>query len=101
MQLKNRTFLKNIRHYLLNKYTFVLLIFFVYLTFFDDHNLIKRYKTSQEIKKLEIEYQFYQDEINKNKDYLRNIREDSVFLEKFAREKYYMKKDNEDVFILK
>lgn len=101
MQLKNRTFLKNIRHYLLNKYTFVLLIFFVYLTFFDDHNLIKRYKTSLEIKKLEIEYQFYQDEINKNKDYIRNIREDSVFLEKFAREKYYMKKDNEDVFILK
>lgn len=101
MQLKNRTFIKNIRHYLLNKYTFVLLIFFVYLTFFDDHNLIKRYKTSQEIKKLESEYQFYQDEIKKNKENIHKLRDDSVFLEKYAREKYYMKKNNEDVFILK
>ena len=101
MQLKNRTFIKNIRHYLLNKYTFVLLIFFLYLTFFDDHNLIKRHKTAQEIKKLEQEYQYYSDEIKSNKDKIYRLNHDTTYLEKFAREKYYMKKDHEDVFILK
>ncbi|MDD2285872.1 MAG: septum formation initiator family protein [Paludibacter sp.] len=101
MQLKNRIFLKKVRHYLVNKYTFVLLIFFVYLTFFDDHNLIKRYKTTQEINKLEKEYQYYLGEIEANKNKIYKLNHDTVFLEKFAREKYYMKNDDEDVFILK
>jgi cell division protein FtsB len=73
----------------------------VYLIFFDDHNLIKRFNTKQEIKQLEQEYQYYLDEIEANKSKINQLNKDSVFLEKFAREKYYMKNDQEDVFILK
>lgn len=101
MQHKQRIFFSFIKRVLLNKYSFVLVLFFVYLVFFDDHNLIKRFRTQQEIKQLELEYQYYLDEIEDNKAKIYQLNNDSVYLEKFAREKYYMKKDNEDVFILK
>ncbi|MPN64860.1 hypothetical protein SDC9_212638 [bioreactor metagenome] len=76
-------------------------MFFVYLIFFDDHNLIKRFRTKQEIRQLEQEYKYYIDEIETDKAKINQLNNDSIFLEKFARERYYMKKDNEDVFILK
>lgn len=101
MQHKQRKFISFIQRVLLNKYAFVLVLFFVYLIFFDNHNLIKRYTTRQEIKQLELEYQYYLQEIEENKAKINQLNNDSVYLEKFAREKYYMKKDNEDVFILK
>lgn len=94
-------FFKKVRFYLVNKYTFVLLFFFVYLIFFDEHNLFKRYKTAQEIKRLEIEYQYYLNEIETNRNKIYQLNHDTAFLERFTREQYYMKKDNEDVFILK
>ena len=96
-----RKILSFLQYVFLNKYFFVLFLFFVYLIFFDDHNLIKRYNTKQEIKQLEQEYQYYLDEIEANKSKINQLNKDSVFLEKFAREKYYMKNDKEDVFILK
>jgi cell division protein FtsB len=90
-----------LQRFFLNKYFVVLLLFFVYLIFFDDHNLIKRFQTRHEIKQLEQEYQFYNNEIETNKTKIHQLKNDSVFLEKFAREKYYMKRNNEDVFIMK
>lgn len=101
MKSNPSSFLKIIRQLFINKYTFVLLIFFLYLTFFDDHNLIKKHKISQEIKQLEQEYRYYLDEIETNKTWIDNLNRDTIFLEKYAREKYYMKKSNEDVFIFK
>ena len=101
MKSNRSSFLRIIRQLLINKYTFVLLVFFLYLTFFDDHNLIKKHKISQEIKQLEQEYRYYLDEIETNKTWIDNLNRDTVFLEKYAREKYYMKKANEDVFIFK
>lgn len=101
MQNKQRNFLSVIRDIFLNKYFFVLLLFFLYLIFFDDHNLIKRFKTNQEIQLLEVEYKYYINEIEVNKSKIHQLKSDSVFLEKFAREKYYMKNDKEDVFIMK
>jgi cell division protein DivIC len=96
-----KSFWKYVRIILLNKYTFVLVLFFGYLTFFDQHSLIKRQKTKSEIKKLELEYEGHVVEIEKNKEMIYRLKNDSLFLEKFAREKYYMKRDNEDVFIFK
>ena len=101
MQQKQRSFLSIIQGIFLNKYFVVLFLFFLYLIFFDDHNLIKRYNTKQDIKHLEQEYNYYLDEIDADKAKIHQIKYDSVFLEKFAREKYYMKKDHEDVFIMK
>jgi len=84
-----------------NKYVLVLVLFFGYLVFFDNNNLIKRNSARKEIERLEQEHQLIQDEIKRNQELLNRLFTDTVFLEKFARERYYMKRDNEDVFIFK
>jgi cell division protein FtsB len=62
-----------------------------WLLFFDRYDFITQYKTVKELKKLEEEKQYYVDEIAKNERNLKLLKEDSVYLERFAREKYLMK----------
>jgi len=50
---------------------------------------------------LEKEYKFYQDEIKSNKTKKFELQSSNANLEKFAREHYFMKKENEDIFIIK
>ncbi len=101
IKLKNKVVLKYFRKILLNKYSFVIVAFLIYIIFFDENNWIKKHQRSQEIKQLEIEYQYYINEMEQNKETINKLNNDTVFLEKYAREHYYMKRPNEDVFILK
>jgi cell division protein DivIC len=98
---KSKKILLFFRRALLNKYSIVLIIFGVYITFFDSHSLLKRGQAKKEIRTLEEDHKFYLDEIQKNKEMLNRIKNDSVFLEKYAREHYHMKRDGEDVFIFR
>ncbi|MDD3196359.1 MAG: septum formation initiator family protein [Paludibacter sp.] len=84
---------------LFSKYTIVAAVFLVYLIFFDDHNLIKKYGMRQEIKQLETELSMFREDIEANKQEVERLKNDSVYLEKVARENYLMKKDNEDIFL--
>lgn len=84
---------------IISKYTIAIALFLVFLIFFDNHNLIKKYRMSQEIKKLETELVHYRSQIEINKEEITKLKSDSVYLEKVAREKYLMKKENEDIFL--
>jgi cell division protein FtsB len=86
---------------LLNKYVVVFVIFVLYLTFFDDHNLISRFQRNTEISKLENDLNFYKSEIQADRDEIYKLLNDSSYLEKYARENYYMRKSDEDVFIFR
>lgn len=90
-----------LRKVLLNKYSIVLIVFGVYITFFDTHSLLKREKARKEIIRLQEENQYYLNDIQLNKEMLNRIKHDSVFLEKYAREHYHMKREGEDVFIFR
>jgi len=70
------------------------------MVFFDQESLIIQYKLSNEIGKLKQQEKFYQEEIKKNKSTLDILTTDTASLEKFARETYFMKKANEDVFVV-
>lgn len=83
----------------LNKYVIVFLLFLVYIVFFDHNNLKKKARNSREIIRLEEELNQTQKEIKDNKETLIRLQTDTVFLERFAREKYFMSKEGEDVFI--
>jgi cell division protein FtsB len=85
----------------LNKYIIVLLVYFVFLTFIVDHNLILRWETAQRIKVLEKEYEYFQKEIENNKLIMLKLQNDKAYLEKFAREEYHMKKKGEEIFVIK
>lgn len=73
--------------------------FLVFLIFFDDHNLIKKNKMKNEIEQLETELKDYRYKLADNREEIKRLRTDTAYLEKVAREKYYMKNENEDIFL--
>jgi cell division protein DivIC len=84
-----------------NKYLIATVIFVVFIVFFDDRDLVSNFRHTRELKNLEKSSQHYQDEIAKTRQELKQLRTDAALLEKYAREKYLMKRDNEDVFLVK
>ncbi|MBD1383848.1 septum formation initiator family protein [Mucilaginibacter rigui] len=83
-----------------NKFFLVTVAFVVWMIFFDKNDLFSQYEYHQQLDKLKQEQIFYKTETEKvNKD-LGELTSDKTKLEKFAREKYLMKKDNEDVFVI-
>lgn len=83
-----------------HKYTITIMIFAVNIMFFSEYNVITRLKNNFEINKLKTEIKKYKREYDKNTRILENMKKDPQYIEKIAREKYYMKKENEDIFII-
>jgi len=77
------------------------MLFAVFVTFFDEHNLVDRWKSRQRINQYEEELKYYQNEINTIRQKKNELQSNKENLEKFAREQYLMKKENEDIFIIK
>ena len=86
--------------WLKDRYVLSILIFLVWMTFFDRNDFISQYSYRQDLKKLEVDKEYFQLQIEENKKSIHELMSDPANLEKFAREKYHMKKDNEDVFLI-
>lgn len=71
----------------------------VWLLFFDKNDVFTQYELIDRCRKLNKEKAYYMAEIENNKNSLRELRTNPKSLETFSREKYLMKKDNEDVFV--
>ncbi len=89
-----------VKKFFLNKYFYVGFGFLLWMLFADQESLIVQYKLSDDIKTLEKQKEFYLEEIDKNRSSLEILTNDTSSLEKFARENYFMKKDNEEVFVV-
>ncbi|MDB5141925.1 MAG: septum formation initiator family protein [Mucilaginibacter sp.] len=83
-----------------NKYFLVTAAFAVWMIFFDRNDLFSQYEYHQQVSKLKQERDFYQKETVKVHQDLDELTSNKEKLEKFAREKYLMKRDNEDVFVI-
>ena len=83
-----------------NYFVMATLIFLVWVTFFDDNNLISQYQQRRELNLLLRQKKYLTDEIKKNKDTYRSLTTDVKFLQRFAREKYLMKRPNEDIYLI-
>jgi cell division protein FtsB len=92
--------MEQLRKWLSNKYIISSVLFIVWISFFDKFNIFQVYKKKQELNQLIERKIYYKNEIEKSKQALSNLRENSLNIEKIAREKYFMKKDNEDLYIL-
>jgi len=92
--------MKRIIKLLKNKFFLVTVIFIVWMLFFDKNDLYSQYEQSQQLNKLEQERDFYTKETAQVGKDLDELTSDPKKLEKFAREKYLMKKANEDVFVI-
>ncbi len=79
----------------------VVVVFFLFITFVGgDSNLYKRYTYDEKIRRLEREIRHYKKEIETDRKKLDDIRTNREGLERYAREEFYMKRANEDVFII-
>jgi len=84
----------------INKYWVVAILFLIATLFIGDSNIINRYKYDIKILYLENEINRYKKEIETNKKKIQELQTDREGLERFAREEYFMKKDDEDIFII-
>ena len=82
-----------------NVFILILIIFCVWMLFFDTHNLFLHRELNKEIDKLEEEKEYYKKEIEKDNKELKNLRSDEG-VEKYGREHYKMKKENEEIYLI-
>jgi len=83
-----------------NKYLIAGVAFLTWMLFFDRNDLMSQYEYRTQLNKLEAEKEFYTAESAKAVKDLNELTTNQSKLEKFAREKYLMKKENEDVFVI-
>lgn len=83
-----------------NKYLLTGVAFLVLMLFLDRNNLISQYKMRKELNGLRNELQFYRDQARMDSIELSRLLGDSLELEKLGREKYMMKRDSEDIYII-
>jgi cell division protein FtsB len=72
----------------------------VWMLFFDRNNILNQIELRQSLHQYQKEKQFYLEQIAADSEATYDLMSDSNHLEKFARERYYMKKDSEDVFLM-
>lgn len=80
-------------------YVIIILFFVLWMTFFDTNSLLMHFELNQKIKKLKNQKIYYQNEIKKDRTSINEIESDSG-IEKYAREKLFMKKENEEIFLI-
>ena len=84
----------------LNKYGVVIIVFLIVAFIIGDSNLFKRYQYDEKIRLMEKEIKYYKNEIEKDRKKLDDLNTSKERLERFAREEYFMKKPDEDIFII-
>ncbi|MCB9034313.1 MAG: septum formation initiator family protein [Chitinophagales bacterium] len=99
MQIIDKQLLDKIPAILKNKFFLVAFVYFIYLLFISDRNLISQFKLAKQLRQLNKEEQYYTKAINDINQERTMVLSNIQNIEKFARENYWMKKDSEDVYI--
>lgn len=85
--------------YFRNIYAIIGLIFFIWMVFLDTNSLVKFIGLKKKLDRLENEKTKLEIEILKDRELIKKLN-DSIEIEKYGREKYFLKKENEDVYII-
>jgi cell division protein FtsB len=93
-------FLSHIPAWLKNKYILSLIAFVIWMIFFDAKDILTQRERSRELRQLQESKAYFASEISKEQKALEELKSNPAAIEKYAREKYMMKKDNEDLFIV-
>lgn len=92
--------MQRLKQIVTNKYILAGTFFLVWMLFFDQRDVFQQIDRQQELNQLETKKQFYQKEIEKSRKELSDLQSNPAAIEKFARERFLMKKEGEDIFIL-
>ena len=91
---------KFIRRYVIDKYFVTVFSFLVWMVFFDSTSFLVINELNTDINKYEEQLNYYQSEYRKHDEFYRKLMNNKDEKEKYARENYFMKKPNEEIFIL-
>jgi cell division protein FtsB len=94
-------FLNHIPSWLKNKYLLTGVFFMVWMLFFDPKDILTDIERRDKLKELQKSELHIKQMISQSHQELDLLKNNAQNIEKYAREKYMMKKDNEDLFILK
>ena len=83
-----------------NKYLIAGAAFVIWMCFFDRYDVSTQFAYKQEKSKLETEKAFYETEIGQMEKSIKNAQYNPSEIQRIARERYKMKKDNEDVYVI-
>lgn len=83
-----------------NKYLVAAIAFVVWMVFFDKNDVFEQHERRQYFYQLEESKEYFTQEIQKERKFSQELKNNPAFIEKIAREKYFMKRDNEDLFII-
>ncbi len=96
-----RQLIDRIPSWLKNKYVLTAIGFGIWILFIDDRDFITtHFRHVRELHKLEAQKKYYENQISSVRVELDQLKQDPATLEKYAREKYLMKRDNEDVYLI-
>ena len=94
-KIKNSKFFKIVS----NLYILISVVFFIWIFFIDSNSILVNIKLNKEISELKERKNILENQIQMDKKIISNLQNPDS-LEKYAREKLYMKKENEEIFII-
>lgn len=97
---KAKQFIEKAPKWLNNKYSITLIVFLLYLIFFETKPIYSVINWRFDLAQIKKEQRFYNSEIKRVESELKDLEGNPESLEKFAREKYFMKKPNEEIFLV-
>jgi cell division protein DivIC len=86
--------------WLKNKYFLSVSAFIVWILFFDPRDVFTQMQHRRELRELQVSKAWYQKEISKESIEAEQLKSNPAIIEKYARENYLMKRENEDIFII-
>lgn len=95
-----KKFIAKIPKPLRNRYSIAVLAVLAWVLLFDQNDAWTTIKNHNELGRMEEQKEWYSAEIERTKEQLNELSSNKELLEKFARERYLMKRDNEDIFVL-
>ena len=95
-----KKYLKNLFSYLKNKYVLTVLAFLIWMMFFDRNDVFMQFSQRSKLSQMQQDKLYFKEEIEKNQKIMDDLMNNPEKLERFAREKYLMKKDDEDVYVI-
>jgi cell division protein DivIC len=87
--------------FLYNKYLLTTIGFIVWMLFFDRNDVFTQRERRNELKALEQSKTYFTEQIAAERKFSEELKQNPAAIEKFAREQYKMKRDGEDLFLIK
>jgi cell division protein DivIC len=92
--------LSRIPSWLRNKYFVAIAVFAAIMLFFDKNDIFTQMGRKKQLRELEESREYYSDQISSERKGLEQLKSNPRIVEKYVREKYLMKRDNEDLYLI-